>query len=196
MPELNEVWFATSNKHKFEEARYALRQFGIIPRQLPTKGVEIQSDDVKEIARRAALGAFMSARRPLFVEDTGLFVTSLNGFPGPYAAFVNRTIGPASILNLMKGVGRRDAEFVSAIAFCRGSSRVRVFTGRLKGEITRTMRGSNGFGFDPIFMPTGSDRTLAEMSLEEKAAISHRSLALWALGTWLNSNLSRQPLSA
>jgi XTP/dITP diphosphohydrolase len=93
-------------------------------------------------------------------------------------------------------VGRRDAEFVSAIAFCRGSSRVRVFTGRLKGEITKAMRGSNGFGFDPIFMPTGSDRTLAEMSLEEKAAISHRSLALRALGTWLNSNLSRQPLSA
>jgi XTP/dITP diphosphohydrolase len=189
MPELNEVWFATSNKHKFEEARFALRQFSIIPRQLPTKGVEIQSDDVREIARRAALGAFMSARRPLFVEDTGLFVTSLNGFPGPYAAFVNRTVGPASILSLMKGVVRRDAEFVSAIAFCRDPSRVRIFTGRLKGEIAETMRGNNGFGFDPIFTPAGSDRTLAEMSLEEKGAISHRSLALRALGAWLNSNL-------
>ncbi len=151
---------------------------------------------MQDIARRAALGAFRLARKPLFVEDTGLFVASLRGFPGPYAAFVNRTLGPASIISLMKGVQRRDAEFVSAVAFCGSPSRVHVFVGKLRGEIAGTMRGSNGFGFDPIFLPEGSDRTLAEMSLEEKAAISHRTIALRALGAWLNSNLSRQRLSA
>ncbi len=196
MPGSNEIWFATSNGHKFKEACLALQQLGITPRRLPTKGTEIQSDDVREIARRAALETFRSARRPLFVEDAGLFVASLRGFPGTYAAFVNRTIGPASVLGLMKGARSRDAEFVSAVAFCRGPSQVHVFVGRLKGEISETMRGSNGFGFDPVFVPAGSERTLAEMSLDEKVAISHRSLALRALGTWLNSNLGRQRLSA
>jgi XTP/dITP diphosphohydrolase len=189
MPGSGEIWFATSNGHKFEEARFALRPFGIKLGRLWEKGTEIQSNDVREIARRAALEAFGRVKKPLFVEDSGLFVASLGGFPGPYASFVNRTLGPASIITLMEGVRRRNAEFISAVAFCNDPSAARVFVGRLKGEVAVTMRGSNGFGFDPIFIPTGRVRTMAEMSLKEKAEISHRSLALRALGAWLNSNL-------
>ncbi|HME18432.1 MAG TPA: non-canonical purine NTP pyrophosphatase, partial [Nitrososphaerales archaeon] len=134
---------------------------------------------------------FERARKPLFVEDTGLFVSALNGFPGPYASYVNRTVGPESLITLMKGVRKRTAEFVSAVAFCSGPSEVRVFSGRLRGRIPEAAAGTNGFGFDPVFVPLGSELTLAEMSLEEKSKVSHRSLALRALGRWLESHHSR-----
>lgn len=184
----SEVWFATSNEHKFEEARFALRAFGITLRRLPAKGTELQLDDLAEIARHSAMETFREARRPLFVEDAGLFVQALGGFPGPYASYVNRTLGPEALITLMKGVRKRTAEFVSAIAYCSGQSEVRVFSGRLRGRISDAARGSNGFGFDPVFIPIHSKMTLAEMSLEQKSAISHRSLALRALGEWLGSS--------
>lgn len=187
MPGSSELWFATSNEHKFIEAKVVLKRFGLVPRRLPTKGAEVQSDDVREIAEAAALATFEVAGKPLFVEDTGLFVASLNGFPGPYSAFVNRTIGPSALLTLLKGSEHRDAEFISAIAYCWGPSSVRVFTGRLRGRISEGVRGSNGFGFDPVFIPRGKTRTLAEMSLEEKCQVSHRSIAVATLAKWLKS---------
>jgi XTP/dITP diphosphohydrolase len=188
MPESTELWFATSNDHKFDEARLILRPFEVHLGRLYAKGGELQSDDVAVIARQAVTETYSRVRRPVFVEDTGLFVTSLRGFPGPYASFVNRTIGPASLLTLVNRVGERDAEFVSVVAFCREPGEVLLFTGRLKGRISREMKGTGGFGFDPVFVPEGHTRTLAEMSMEEKCSISHRSIALRALGTWLESH--------
>jgi XTP/dITP diphosphohydrolase len=191
MQESTELWFATSNDHKFDEARLVLRPFDVLLRRLRVKGREVQSDDVAVIAKQAASETYGRARRPIFVEDTGLFVTSLRGFPGPYASYVNRTIGPASLLTLMDKVDERAAEFMSVVAFCKEPGRVLLFTGRLKGRISREMRGTSGFGFDPIFVPEGHVRTLAEMSMEEKGGISHRSIALRALGTWLESHPNR-----
>jgi len=183
----SEVWFATSNEHKFEEARVALRGFAISLKRLPAKGSELQSDDLAEIARWSATETYSKEVRPLFVEDTGLFVRALNGFPGPYASYVNRTLGPESLIALLEGAKSRRAEFVSAVAYCSGRSEVKVFTGRLRGRISYAPRGVNGFGFDPVFAPIGSEITLAEMSLEQKGAVSHRSLALKAFGRWLES---------
>jgi XTP/dITP diphosphohydrolase len=192
MPGSSELWFATSNNHKFKEARFALRGFDVVVRRLPTKGQEMQHDEVAEIAKHSAREAFERFRRPLFVEDTGLFVPSLNGFPGPYAAYVNRTLGPESLPRLLRGASRRDAEFVSAVAYTCESPRVKLFMGRLGGEIAPRPRGSNGFGFDPVFVPEGSALTLAEMSLEEKSAISHRSKAIKALGAWVTGHRGRK----
>jgi len=183
----SELWFATSNEHKFDEARLALREFGIALKRLPAKGTELQSDDIAEIAKHSAVETFKRERRPLFVEDTGLFVHALKGFPGPYASYVNRTVGPESLITLLRGARERRAEFVSAVAHCSQGSKVDVFYGSLRGRIAGEPRGGNGFGFDPVFIPLGSEMTLAQMSLEQKCAISHRSLALRALGRWLGS---------
>ncbi len=196
MQESNRLFFATSNDHKFEEARLALRRRGILLRRLRAKGEEIQSDDVREIAKRAALEAFRAERRPLFVEDTGLFVRALGGFPGAYASYVNRTLGPASLIALLRRGERRDAEFVSAVAYCDRVSKVSIFTGRLEGEIANSARGDHGFGFDPVFVPAGTDRTLAEMSMREKGEVSHRARALDALADWLLARRAGQHLSA
>jgi len=182
---LNEVCFATSNEHKFREAEFILRdERELRLTRLSSKGVEVQSDDVSEIASTAAAAAFRAHRRPLIVEDTGLSISTLGGFPGSYGAYVFRTIGLRGVLHLLQGKEDRRAEFTSAVAFCDGPEAPRVFTGALKGEIADSPRGEQGFGFDPIFVPMGFSRTLAEMSIEEKCKISHRSLALRSFASW------------
>ncbi len=190
----NRVYFATSNDSKFAEASFVLRDYGVRLGRLRGKGVEQQSDDVAAVASAAASGLAVGGGRRFFVEDTGLFVRSLGGFPGAYAAFVNRTVGPEGLLKLLSGSSNRSAEFVSAVAFVEDSRTPRLFMGRLRGSISNRPRGSHGFGFDPVFVPAGLRRTMAELSLEEKCAVSHRAKALKAMGQWLVSSKSRESL--
>ena len=171
-----------------------LRDYGLQLARLRTKGNELQSNDVGVVASSAA--SELAARRdpPFFVEDTGIFVDSLGGFPGAYAAFVYKTIGLKGVLKLLSGHSDRSAEFVSAVAFVGRSRRPRVFLGRLRGTISPTLRGRHGFGYDPIFIPDGSKRTMAELTLLEKCEVSHRAMALRAMGGWLVSTKSRESL--
>ena len=142
---------------------------------------EHRSDDVGEIARGKAQYAYDRLRTPLIVDDTGFSIDALNGFPGPYAAYVLHTIGNPGILKLMDGMKSRNAHFTTAIAYADESG-IHVFTGTIHGSITPSPRGNNGFGYDPIVDING--RTLAEMSLEEKSVISHRALALAEFRDW------------
>jgi XTP/dITP diphosphohydrolase len=148
-----------------------------VPLELP----EYRSDDVGEIARGKAAYAYGQLKCPLVVDDTGLFIDALHGFPGPYAAYVLNTVGNAGILKLMDGTPDRTARFTTGIAFADGDG-VRVFYGTIEGRITNTPRGTGGFGYDPIF--DAGERTLAEMSIEEKSRCSHRARALAAFHDW------------
>jgi len=190
------VWFATSNDHKYEEASYVLTSLGIGIGRLPSKGDELQSEDPSEIAMHAAKAAYTEYRRPLFVEDTGLFIGTLGGFPGTSASYVFKTVGQRGVLRLMEEAADRHAEFISAVAYSDGHSRPRVFTGRLSGTIARRSLGQKGFGFDPIFIPQGGGVTLAQLDMRQKCQISHRAVALKSLASWLNWEKSRQRLSA
>jgi XTP/dITP diphosphohydrolase len=190
----NRLCFATSNDDKFEEAQFVLGELGLKLSRLKTKGSELQSYEVAAIAAKAASELSSRYRRPLFVEDTGLFVRSLGGFPGAYAAFVYRTVGLRGLLRLLSGSSDRSAEFVSAVAFVGDARKPRVFVGRLAGTIAPKPRGSKGFGFDPVFLPRGSTRALGEMSLREKCAVSHRAKALRVMGEWLVSPKRRESL--
>jgi XTP/dITP diphosphohydrolase len=142
---------------------------------------EHRSDDVGKIARGKAEFAYQQLKTPLIVDDTGFFIDALNGFPGPYAAFVLHAIGNAGILRLMENRTDRQARFTTAIAYADDLG-IRVFTGTIEGHITDLPRGSEGFGYDPIF-ETGT-KTLAELSIEEKSKISHRAKALSAFHDW------------
>ncbi|MDD3071843.1 MAG: RdgB/HAM1 family non-canonical purine NTP pyrophosphatase [Methanoculleus horonobensis] len=142
---------------------------------------EFRHADVGEIARGKAEFAYRTLSRPLIVDDTGLFVDALGGFPGPYAAYVHDTIGNAGVLKLMEGMENRNARFETAIAFAREDG-IRVFRGVLPGTIVAP-RGEEGFGYDPIFEYGG--RTLAEIPLAEKSRISHRARALEAFRAWV-----------
>jgi XTP/dITP diphosphohydrolase len=182
------VFLATGNIHKFNEARSILTALDIAVGMLKVKDTEIQSDSLKEIAQASARDAFKRCHLPVIVEDAGLFIKMLNGFPGPYAAYAYKTIGNKGLLKLMKQVEDRKAVFRSAIAYCDNETeKPVVFEGEAQGEIIikeRSGDGRSGFGFDPIFQPLGSAKTFAEMPLEEKNCFSHRAKAVRKFAEW------------
>ena len=181
------VFFATGNINKFNEARNILRAYGFAVGMLRVKGDEIQSDSLEQIAQTSALNACKRTNLPIFVEDAGLFIDSLCGFPGPYAAYVYKTIHNGGILRLMS-VKDRQAKFQSVIAYCDPTlSEPICFEGESKGKITlneRQPKGKAAFGFDPIFQPNGSSKTFAEMTIEEKNGFSHRAMAIRKFAEW------------
>jgi XTP/dITP diphosphohydrolase len=184
------VFFATNNINKFNEARKVLAEHGVAVGMLRVKAAEIQSDSLSEIAEASAVDAFKRCQLPVIVEDAGLFVEALNGFPGPYSAYAYKTLGNAGLLKLMKNVKNRKAKFQSAIAYCDSLSRAPVcFEGASSGTITfeehkRNVRPS--FGFDPVFKPLGSTKSFAEMTLKEKNDFSHRAEAVRKFAEWYN----------
>ncbi len=142
---------------------------------------EHRSEDVCEIAKEKARYAWGHLATPLIVDDTSFSIDALNGFPGPYAAYVLKAIGNEGILKLMQGITNRNAHFTTAIAYADENG-IRVFPGTIHGQIIPVPRGTGGFGYDPIFEVSG--RTLAELPLEEKSRMSHRALALAAFRDW------------
>jgi XTP/dITP diphosphohydrolase len=183
------VFFATGNVNKFNEARRILGGYGVAVGMLKLKGDEIQSDSLQEIAEKSVLNAYRKSGMPIFVEDAGLFIDSLTGFPGPYAAYVYKTIHNSGILKLMENVKDRSATFRSVISYCDDKTVCQSvsFQGESRGEITTTERkaqGKSGFGFDPIFQPAGSTKTFAEMIIAEKNGYSHRADAIHKFAKW------------
>jgi len=171
----------TSNPHKAVEVAKFFEGVAAVEHvrlEIP----EYRDNDVKNIAREKARYAYSRIGRPLIVDDTAFSIDVLNGFPGPYAAYVHETIGNEGILKLMDGVADRRAHFETAIAYADGGE-IRIFPGVLEGEVTEAPRGGEGFGYDPIFSVDG--RTLAEIPLDEKSLISHRARALAAFRAWL-----------
>ena len=188
------VFFATGNFHKFNEARRVLAKFKIATAMLRVKAVEIQDNDIENIAKASAMDALEKTSLPLIVEDAGLFIKALNGFPGPYSSYVYQTLGTKGILRLMEKIEKRDASFHSVVVFCSPKETLRTFHGEVKGKISLQERGSHGFGFDPIFAPSNDDyhKTFAEMSILEKNKFSHRAKALQEFAKWYISMLRRR----
>ncbi len=182
------VFFATNNIHKFNEARSVLSECGIAVGMLRVKAVEIQSDSIGEIASASVVDAFSRCHLPVIVEDAGLFVDVLKSYPGPYAAYIYRTLGNAGLLKLMEHSSDRKATFRSAIAYLDGSAEKPVcFEGEVAGEIALSERkkdAKSAFGFDPVFIPRGSAKTFAEMTIQEKNTFSHRAKALRCFAEW------------
>ncbi|KXA90596.1 hypothetical protein AKJ37_01430 [candidate division MSBL1 archaeon SCGC-AAA259I09] len=179
--------FVTSNQHKFEEARTLAEEYEIEIEQRDVPYIEIQTDNLADIVKPGAQQAYRMSGAPCFVEDAGLFINALNGFPGPYSSYVFKTLGNQGILRLLEGVDDRRAEFRSALGYCGNS--IKVFEGKVKGTIAKEERGSKGFGYDPIFIPDmGGEGTFAEMSMEMKNALSHRANSIEKFVKWYSKN--------
>jgi XTP/dITP diphosphohydrolase len=179
------IFFATGNFHKFNEARRVLAGFKIVTAMVRVEAIEIQDDDIGNIAKASATDALKKTGLPLIVEDAGLFIEALNGFPGPYSSYVYQTLGTKGILKLMEKIEKRDASFHSVVAFCSPKENSRTFHGEVRGKISLQERGSHGFGFDPIFEPSNNGyKTFAEMSIQEKNKFSHRAQALRGFAKW------------
>lgn len=160
------IGVVTSNENKFIELKELAKSFNIELEQLKGEKIEIQSDNLEEISKTAAYLAYLTFRRPLIVDDSGLFIETLQNFPGPYTNFVKNTIGLKGILKLLEDLKDRSAYFMTVLTFTDGKI-IKTFNGIVKGVISEEIRGNSGFGFDPIFIPEGEKRTFAEMSLEE-----------------------------
>ncbi len=171
------LFFCTGNKHKVEEYRKILAPYGIKVMQRKIALVEIQSEKLEEVAKFKAKCAFEKIKHALFVEDAGLFIRALNGFPGVYSSHALKTLGCEGILKLLRGVRNREAYFKAVIAFADRKGKLRTFTGICRGKISLHARGSRGFGFDPIFIPNGYEKTFAE-DIEMKKRVSHRRRAI------------------
>ena len=181
------MFFATGNINKFNEARSILGKHDIAVGMLRVKVLEIQSDSLKEIAQASVMDAFSRCHLPVIVEDAGLFIDALKGFPGPYAAYAYKTISNPGLLKLMQGMKDRKARFQSAIAYYDGQSAPVCFEGEADGRIANDEiwgKDKSGFGFDPIFKPVGSKKTFAEMTIKEKNGFSHRANAFNKFAEW------------
>lgn len=179
------IAFVTSNPGKVAEAQARLRPLGHEVVGVARELQEIQADSLGAVARHKAETLRDDLAPPYFCEDAGLFVDSLQGFPGVYSSHAFRTLGCQGILRLLEGSPRRAAHFEAVIAYRDPARRVHLLAGRSDGEITTEPRGEGGFGFDPIFRPRGSPRTFAELAPAEKGALSHRGRALDALAQLL-----------
>ncbi len=179
------LYFGTSNRHKFNEAKQILEPLNIKLGRLGEKGIEVQSERLEEIANYAAKFLTRRSNITVIVEDAGLFIDPLKGFPGPYSSFAYKTIGVEGVLRLMDCGLKRSATFLSVVSFCTPTSQPRYFKGIVRGEIAQRAKGSKGFGFDPIFIPDeGNGETFAEMSVGEKNCLSHRARALRRFARW------------
>lgn len=128
----------------------------------------------------------------IVIDDSGLFVHALGGFPGVYSSYVLRTIGMNGILRLLDGREDRTAHFECCIGASIGGRRFTV-SGSSQGSIAAAPSGKGGFGFDPIFVPSGYDRTFAEISITEKNGISHRGRAIQAFAAELRGRINEAP---
>jgi XTP/dITP diphosphohydrolase len=184
------AFFVTGNNHKFNEARRVLSEYRIATAMLrKIDATEIQDDSIENVAKASVIDAVKKCDLPVLVEDAGLFIEALKSFPGPYSSYVYRTIGNEGVLRLMEDVANRRACFNSVVAFLSPSkSDPLFFNGEVEGQITAETCGSQGFGFDPIFKPSGSSKTFAEMSVEEKNKHSHRALAFRRFAEWYTAS--------
>lgn len=147
---------------------------------------EIQTDRLEKVLKFAATILDDEIKGDYLIDDSGLFIEALGGFPGVYSAYVQKRLGNAGVLKIMAGQAYRAAWFETAFLLRHGLDH-EVFHGESVGTIADRERGSGGFGFDPIFLPEGSSKTFAEMSLAEKNRMSHRGRAVDALLAFLTS---------
>ncbi len=178
------VLLATSNPGKLEEARTILGPLGLEVQQLDGKGIEIQADTNAEVAAFSSRAAALAAGKAVLVEDAGLFIDELLGFPGPYSAYAFKTIGLRGIIRLLGDSRSRSAKFVSSLAYCEPEGEPVLFEGVVTGRIASRGKGTKGFGFDPIFVPDGGKKTFGEIALEEKCQVSHRARAMRKFARW------------
>jgi len=171
-----ELSFITSNDHKYAEIKSRLASTDVNVRHIKQSYPEIQAETIRDVAAFSLTTLKSHLTTPFLIEDAGLEINALEGFPGPYSSFVFKTIGWQGILDIMQGSTDRTARFVSIFGLSYNDD-FHFIEGICEGRISSEARGSGGFGFDPIFIPNGSDQTYAEMSEDNKNAISHRGRA-------------------
>ncbi|NCB19140.1 MAG: RdgB/HAM1 family non-canonical purine NTP pyrophosphatase [Bacteroidia bacterium] len=191
-----EIVFATSNQHKLQEASDILEPFAtlVIPAQLGIhEEIPEEGETLEQNALYKANYIYGKTGKNCFADDTGLEAEALGGAPGVYSARYagaecNAAANMHKLLNELKGHANQKARFRTVVALVLDGKSY-FFEGVLNGSITQNAKGSNGFGYDPVFVPQGYTKTLAELSAREKNLISHRGFAMRKLAGFLKDKL-------
>ena len=192
---LPELVFATNNKHKTEEiGNLLVNQYKVL--NLKDIGCDVDipetGDSFAENAKLKTSYVTDNFDLDCFADDSGLEIEALNNEPGIYSARYSGVRDDLKNLNLvlkkMEGETNRKAHFKTVISLNKGNKNY-LFEGIVYGNIIQTPIGQDGFGYDPIFMPLGYDRTFAQMSMAEKNEISHRAIAMKKLIAFLKEQV-------
>ncbi len=173
--------FITGNQHKTEELENYLG-ITVTAKKLDIK--EIQSLDLEEVARVKAEAAYRLLGTPVLVEDTALTFTALGKLPGPLIRHFLETIGNEGLVKILSGYEDRKAVAESCFALADENG-VKIFRAETSGTVALSPRGEMGFGWDAIFIPNGTSKTWAEMTMAEKQSDSMRARALDKLKEFL-----------
>lgn len=145
---------------------------------------EIQSLDLEEVVKEKAKAAYKIIKKPVLVEDVSLVFKELKKLPGPLIGWFLDTLGNEGLIKLIK----KDRTAYAKVAFCYCDGKTtRIFTGAREGTISKSAKGEMGFGWDPIFIPKGYNKTWAQMTDDEKHSTSMRKIALAKLKNYLDN---------
>lgn len=181
------ILFATGNPGKLKEVKAKFTEIGMEIEQLIDEYPEIQSDGLDKVVECGLDWLWERHKQPIMIDDSGLFIKGLDGFPGVFSAYVFMTLGCEGILKLMDGMEDRSAEFRCCAGYVGPDGKKIIVSGIVEGKIIHEMRGDGGFGYDPVFVPSGFEKTFAQMDLDEKNMMSHRGRAFTGLAARINA---------
>ncbi len=174
----NGMKFVTGNPNKAREAGEIL---GVTLDQVNLPDLhEIQTHDLEAIIQDKTLQAYRVVNAPVLVEDSGLLFSAWNGLPGALVKWFETTVGCDGMLKMLESFDNREAFALCYVGYHDGRE-IRTARGKVKGRVADRLLGSNGFGWDTLFIPEGHDRTYAEMTAQEKNSMSHRRKAFETL---------------
>lgn len=187
--------FATGNIHKLQEVQGLFKEgfaLSCLKDVNITEEIPETADNLIDNALQKARYVYEKCGIPCFADDTGLEVDALGGAPGVYSARYageqkDSKLNMLLLLKNMNGKTNRNARFRTIIAYIDENAQEHIFEGEIKGKIIENMAGTNGFGYDPIFVPEGYDKTFAELSSEIKNTISHRARAMEKFLSYINN---------
>ena len=188
---MRQLLLVSGNRHKEQEMSKILGEYGI---KLRRRALPIQEPDLESLERVAeekAKQAFALVKRPLIVEDTGVYFDAYKSFPGLFAKRMYLSLGFPGLLKLLEG-RKRTGHFKVAVTYIWEKSKFKTFTGKLPGTFTTRVhdRNRNVLPYEKIFIPLGKKKTLSSVSREEKNTFSHRAIATEKFGKWFKKNNS------
>lgn len=184
---MKEITYVTGNWSKIMSAKEILEPLGFKINNEKLNLIEIQADDVKEVAVHKVKEASEKLKKNVLVNDTGLFIEALKGFPGSYTHYVDEKLGEDGILKLLEKEKNRNAYFKEVFAYCEYGKKPQIFESFTRGKIAKEKCGEYGWSWDFIFIPDNYEKTMGCYPDEERCKVWNTE-AYYKLTDYLNEN--------